>query len=316
VTVNDGTVGVNSSFVLTVSAAANTPPTISNIVDQTINQDTATAAIAVTIGDAETAAASLTLTGTSNNTALVPNANIVFGGSGGNRTVTVTPAAGQFGTATITVTVSDGSLTAGDTFVLTVNSTGAPPPTYLFNEGFEGTGFQNTGWSVSGAANPDYTATPLDGAQSLNTNGSQYITRAFQFGNAFNMYFKVRWITWNDSHNVIVWDDPNWDSAAALWADNSRIWISHGTQSVIGTTTIAANTTYHVWVEWTKGTGTNGTMKLFMSTTGVKPPVPEATITDGTGAATANMYMGPFGAGPNAIFDRILIAADPIGSNP
>ena len=45
-----------------------------------------------------------------------PTANIVFGGSGANRTVTVTPAANQNGTATITVTVSDGALTASDTF--------------------------------------------------------------------------------------------------------------------------------------------------------------------------------------------------------
>ena len=58
---------------------------------------------------------------------LVPNGNIVFGGSGANRTVTVTPAAGQLGTATITVTVSDGQLTANDTFVLTVISN--TPPT-------------------------------------------------------------------------------------------------------------------------------------------------------------------------------------------
>ena len=41
----------------------------------------------------------------SSNAALVPDANIVFGGSGANRTVTVTPLADVFGTATITVTV-------------------------------------------------------------------------------------------------------------------------------------------------------------------------------------------------------------------
>src|ERR1700694_5288619 len=38
---------------------------------------------------------------------LVPNGNIVFGGSGSNRTVTITPATNQFGSATITVTASD-----------------------------------------------------------------------------------------------------------------------------------------------------------------------------------------------------------------
>ncbi len=51
---------------------------------------------------------SLTLSGARRTPTLVPAANIVFGGSGANRTVTVTPAANQTGTATITVTVSDG----------------------------------------------------------------------------------------------------------------------------------------------------------------------------------------------------------------
>ncbi len=100
----------------------NAAPTISNISNQTTSQDTATGAIAFTVGDIETAAESLTVTGSSSNTTLVPNANIVFGGSGADRTVTITPTAGKTGTATITVTVSDGALTASDTFVLTVNS--------------------------------------------------------------------------------------------------------------------------------------------------------------------------------------------------
>jgi formylglycine-generating enzyme required for sulfatase activity len=104
----------------------NTAPTISDIADRTINQDGNTGELDFTIGDAETAATSLTLSGSSSNTTLVPNGNIVFSGSGANRTVTVTPASGQAGTATITVTVSDGSLSSSDTFVLTVNYYAAP----------------------------------------------------------------------------------------------------------------------------------------------------------------------------------------------
>ena len=60
------------------------------------------------MGDGETAAGSLTVSGGSSNPTLVPTDNIVFGGSGANRTVTVSPAANQSGTATITVRVSDG----------------------------------------------------------------------------------------------------------------------------------------------------------------------------------------------------------------
>jgi formylglycine-generating enzyme required for sulfatase activity len=100
----------------------NIAPTISDIADQTITEGGNTGALAFTIGDAQTAAGSLTLSGSSSNTTLVPNANIVFGGSGANRTVTVTPASSQTGTATITVTVSDGSLSVSDSFLLTVNS--------------------------------------------------------------------------------------------------------------------------------------------------------------------------------------------------
>ena len=58
----------------------------------------------------------------------MPAANIVFGGSGADRTVTVTPAANQFGTATITVTATDANGgAASDTFVLTVNSVNDAP---------------------------------------------------------------------------------------------------------------------------------------------------------------------------------------------
>jgi len=51
------------------------------------------------VGDVETAASSLTVTGASSNTGLVPVANIVFGGSASNRTVTVTPATNAIGKA-------------------------------------------------------------------------------------------------------------------------------------------------------------------------------------------------------------------------
>src|SRR5438034_143488 len=121
--------GGNSSdtFVLTVNSV-NDNPTISDIANQATNEDTATGAIAFTVGDVETAAATLTVSGSSSNTTLVPNANITFGGSGANRTVTVTPAANQFGTATITVTVTDADGgTSNDTFVLTVNSVNDNP---------------------------------------------------------------------------------------------------------------------------------------------------------------------------------------------
>ncbi|MGN6556174.1 MAG: DUF5695 domain-containing protein [Verrucomicrobiota bacterium] len=100
----------------------NTAPAISAIPAQEIETNTSTSALAFTISDAETAAGSLSVSGSSGNAALVPNANIVFAGSGSNRSVTVTPALDQFGSTTITVTVSDGLLMASNSFLLTVGT--------------------------------------------------------------------------------------------------------------------------------------------------------------------------------------------------
>lgn len=100
----------------------NSAPSISAIAAQTVSAGTAAGPIAFTVGDKETAAGNLTVTGSSANTTLVPNANIVFGGSGANRTVKVTPAANQTGSTTITIKVSDGTNTTSTSFGLTVTA--------------------------------------------------------------------------------------------------------------------------------------------------------------------------------------------------
>src|SRR5206468_1273166 len=89
--VSGGSLTASDSFVLPVNAPANTAPTMSSLADLATSQNTATAPIATTVGDSQTAAGSLTLSGASSNPTLVPVANIVFGGSAANRTVTVTP---------------------------------------------------------------------------------------------------------------------------------------------------------------------------------------------------------------------------------
>ena len=64
----------------------------------------------------------LTLSATSSNQALVPVANIKFGGSGADRTVGITPAAKKSGSATITITASDGTATSTTTIRVIVGS--------------------------------------------------------------------------------------------------------------------------------------------------------------------------------------------------
>jgi hypothetical protein len=91
--------------------------------------DGVTPAISFIIGDAETSTASLTVSGSSDNAALVLPAGIVFGGSNGIRTVTVTPESGQTGVANITITVDDGTDTTSSVFQLSVRQRPAAPGT-------------------------------------------------------------------------------------------------------------------------------------------------------------------------------------------
>ena len=128
--VNDGALAstLPATVTLTVNAV-NDAPTIAAPANQTILEDQPSAALAVTVGDVETAPAALTVTASSSDTALLPNANLVIGGSGASRTITVTPAANaNGGPATITLTVTDaGGLSTNATFTVTVTPVNDAP---------------------------------------------------------------------------------------------------------------------------------------------------------------------------------------------
>jgi uncharacterized protein (DUF1800 family) len=137
---HDGTIGASDLALVKArvntgvgGAAVNTPPTISDIADQSTAGGVAMTPVTFTIGDGESDPATLNVTATSSDTTLVPNANISITGADANRTIAITPALdgnGQprTGTATITVTVSDGLMSTNDTFLLAV---GSPSKVYV-----------------------------------------------------------------------------------------------------------------------------------------------------------------------------------------
>ncbi|MEJ1960501.1 MAG: Ig-like domain-containing protein [Gammaproteobacteria bacterium] len=98
----------------------NTAPQLSPVTSQTINQDTPTAALAFTVND-DGGAAAVTLMAASTNADLLPASGIALGGSGGARTITVTPAEGATGSATVTIVATDAQAkTASASFTVTV----------------------------------------------------------------------------------------------------------------------------------------------------------------------------------------------------
>jgi hypothetical protein len=124
--------GLDTSDPVSVSfTVLNTLPMISTVANTSIFEDNSTSALAFTVSDAETAASALTMTAMSSDTSIVPISGIQFGGSGGSRTVQITPASNQntstAGAVTITLIVDDGSDTSQSTFDLTINPVNDAP---------------------------------------------------------------------------------------------------------------------------------------------------------------------------------------------
>ncbi|MEZ4524475.1 MAG: choice-of-anchor U domain-containing protein [Desulfobacterales bacterium] len=111
-------------------------PVISQIDSQTTKEDTAVT-VAFTINantspfpfpfETPSQDTSVTVTANSDNRVLIPTANIVHSSSGTDHSVTITPAANQYGQATIILTADDGSYSSMRSFVLTVTSVNDAP---------------------------------------------------------------------------------------------------------------------------------------------------------------------------------------------
>ncbi|MFZ5828109.1 MAG: S-layer homology domain-containing protein, partial [Bacillota bacterium] len=151
------------SFALTVEPV-NDEPFVTEIPDQEILEGGTTPVLGFTIGDIETPAANLTVSATSSDTAIVPNGNIVLGGSGPIRTIQVTPAPDRFGTVTITVSVSDGEAVGTKSFQVVIENINDAPsftagPDVTVNED---AGPQSMpGWATGVTAGPFETAQKL-----------------------------------------------------------------------------------------------------------------------------------------------------------
>ena len=83
----------------------NAAPTVSAIASQAIDQGTSTGPLAFTVSDES--ADALTVTATTSDMAIVPVGSVAFGGSGFNRTVTITPLEDATGQVNVTITARD-----------------------------------------------------------------------------------------------------------------------------------------------------------------------------------------------------------------
>jgi Ca2+-binding RTX toxin-like protein len=104
--------GVDSSpaqyFTITVQAV-NSAPTISASAGICLSDSKPNGTFNLAVGDAQSPAESLTVTATSDNQSLLPDANLNLTGSGSSRSLTLLATPRKSGTAVISVLVSDGT---------------------------------------------------------------------------------------------------------------------------------------------------------------------------------------------------------------
>lgn len=123
--------GVNAATTASVAVAIgneNDAPSIGAIADIVTNEDTTVGPIAFTVSDVDTSVNALTVTATSSDQNLIRDADILLGGSGANRTISLSPVANaNGGPVTITVSVSDGASVTTETFDVTITAVNDVP---------------------------------------------------------------------------------------------------------------------------------------------------------------------------------------------
>jgi len=159
---------VNTSFTTFLVRVG--APTISDIPNQMAITNTPIPPISFTVSDAESDA--LTLYGSSSNPALLTSGNIVFGGSGSSRTVTLTPEPDQSGVTTVHVDVTDGQTTNSASFTLTVS----PLLGLVFADDFSYTSFTQPNALYLATDSPWQTVPPGTAFEVQVTNGLAYLS--------------------------------------------------------------------------------------------------------------------------------------------
>lgn len=192
---------------------------------------------------------------------------------------------------------------------------------YGFFETFENpsTGLDNAGWTSGGTPGFKYATAPapLQGTQSIQLANAS-ISRVITGTRILNGYFLLNVTTWQNFAAIIDGQDSAFnDDLRISMLDTNVLYAFNGATNVGGSTTIVPGTTYHIWWEWMSGQGNNGVMKVYVSTTTIKPTVPEINIINGTSTTMITKLFLSGGATASIILDYLVTdTLKPISSNP
>jgi len=197
--------------------------------------------------------------------------------------------------------------------------------TYLINQRFEGTGYDNgeTWTTANGSPDPNYTTTVLEGSQSLFLN---LATAASRIRADFTNQSEI----WCYALFRIVGSAPGGDRGIFAFSANGSgttvdgVGITSGLKLKVYTSatvdSIVAGTTYHLWWHYKKGTGADAVIDCGFSTDGIKPTSGNKFVQVSNAPHTSDagrVWLGFTSTGNyDVIFDKVLVAATEIGNNP
>lgn len=198
-------------------------------------------------------------------------------------------------------------------------SGGGGAPTYLFQESFEGTGYENGGWTEdAGTPNEDATNVAAYGSQSLriNTSGQRtHIASAWTAASTSYVFFAIYFTSTTVGDLVIRGENGTTDVWDLERRTDTTLRFHHGTASAT-TGTFANSQWLYIWVHYTAGSGANGTLDAYVSTTTTKPGSPTVSITTGTSTLGHNGWLVRLDETLDYNIDRILVDDVAIGSAP
>lgn len=196
--------------------------------------------------------------------------------------------------------------------------------TFLINQGFEGTGFDNSETWSAGSWNSDYTTSPapLVGSQSAYASevAGTMSSPSFTAQAEVWFYFRINFTTNAAANNT---------SFAEIRAGGTTVFqLKHRTGNKLLVTcagastgdtvnTISNGTTYHIWCHYIKGTGANAVASVGFSSDGVRPIIGNGFQTTALGTATGDATLIRFnsGTGFDFVVDKVRVSSSVIGDN-
>jgi hypothetical protein len=199
---------------------------------------------------------------------------------------------------------------------------------FLLEEGFEGTGFENT-WTTAGTGtvDPDEATTVIAGSQSLQfllsgTNGSSYAS----FSAQASLFCKCRFRVASTNSGTQVFATIRSGTtvlATYTMVGASRVLRANAAGGANGTSSdaVPVDTDLYVWIEYQAGPGTlsvarigwvaveDYTEKPSLASTGAKAGVSTSTSAP-AGTSADRLYLGNTGTGTmECFFDTVQVAA-------